>query len=55
MFENISISKESEQIAVVCLDKNADNFLYKLKKILHDNGFRLYKYKEELSSKPIRL
>ncbi len=55
VFENISISKESEQIVVVCLDKNADNFLYKLKKILHDNGFRLYKYKEELSSKPIRL
>jgi hypothetical protein len=55
VIEDISISEENKEIAVVCTDKNADNFLYKLKKILHDNGFRLYKYKEELSSKPIRL
>jgi hypothetical protein len=55
VIENISISEENKEITVVCLDINADNFLYKLKKILHDNGFRLYKYKEEFSAKPIRL
>lgn len=55
VIENISISEENKEIAVVCTDKNAENFLYKLKKILHENGFRLYKFKEEFSEKPIRL
>ena len=55
VIEDISISEENKEIAVVCTDKNADNFLYKLKKILHENGFRLYKFKEEFSEKPIRL
>ena len=54
LMENIIISKENEHITVICIDKNADHFLYKLKKILHENGFRLYKFKEELSENPIR-
>ena len=55
VWEKISVSEENKEITVVCLDKNAENFLYKLKKTLHDNGFRLYKFKEEYSEKPIRL
>ena len=55
VWEKISISEENKEITVVCLAKNAENFLYKLKKTLHDNGFRLYKFKEEYSEKPIRL
>ena len=54
VMENIFISKDNEHITVICIDKNAKNFLYKLKKILHENGFRLYKFKEEFSENPIR-
>lgn len=55
VWEKIAVSEKNKEITVVCLDKNAENFLYKLKKTLHDNGFRLYKFKEEFSAKPIRL
>jgi hypothetical protein len=55
VYEKISISEENNDVTVVCLDKNADNFLYKLKKILHENGFRLYKFREAFSEKPFRL
>ena len=46
-FNKIFISKDKGQLTVFCSGKNGENFLYKLKKILHDDGFRLYKYKEE--------
>ena len=54
VFDKIIISKENEQISVFCSGKNGENFLYKLKKILHDDGFRLYKYKEQFSEESKR-